>query len=301
MKKRLIIICLIVAGIFSAAVSDTMSIYTKSFNYNITLEDPRPLKPEEFYCYEIHKGDYPTGKVDFNEKEQKITLNDESGAMRTMTRDHFYQDYTVHAQIDSVKDFKNFGVSFNGSYLHNNTNVQMIHYTMRITDDYQLVILQQGVVNNQTGQTSHEHDEYQYGENFTPVVNTFEPSLSQGSKLSNSIDVSNYLKNRDPNKALNIQIKVSLNQNDRLDVYFYIDGKLLNPYGTWTEYDTQGKPIIYKNHPIPFRLRGDLRDHQTSSDGTITIGVNSYGKNQVVTSLLYMEQWDGKDFKYHES
>ena len=301
MKKRLIIICLIVAGIFSAAVSDTMSIYTKSFNYNITLEDPRPLKPEEFYCYEIHKGDYPTGKVDFNEIEQKITLHDESGAMRTMTRDHFYQDYTVHAQIDSVKDFKNFGVSFNGSYLHNNTNVQMIHYTMRITDDYQLVILKQGVVNNQTGQTSHDNDAYQEIENFKPVENSFNPTLSEGNRLGNSIDVSEYLKNRAPNKALNIQIKVSLNQDNKLDVYFYIDGVLLNPYGTWTEYDKQGMSIIYNDHPVPFRLNGDLRDHQTSADGTITIGVNSYGKNQVVTSLLYMEQWDGEDFKAYPS
>lgn len=295
MKKRLIIICLIVAGIFSAAVSDTMSIYTKSFNYNITLEDPRPLKPEEFYCYEINKGNYPFGKVDFDVAGQKITLHDESGAMRTMTADHEFDNYTVHAQIDSISNaFKNFGVSFNGSYIASTTNIRMDHYVMFITEDYKLQVRKQSVHNNVSGNVDHKNDEYNENfSNFTPVDNVFKNG-------KNFIDVSKFFANKNSTDPLNIQIKVSCTKDDKLDLYFYIDNELVNEIGTISGWDDNGKYYEY-TAPIPFRISHDLRKDQTSKDGTSTIGVNSYGINKIVTSLLYAEQWDGKDFKAYQS
>lgn len=297
MKKRLIIICLIVAGIFSAAVSDTMSIYTKSFNYNITLEDPRPLKPEKFYCYEIHQEPYPTGKVDFDVAGQKITLHDESGAMRKYSQNYHFEDYTVHAQILSSSDgYHNFGVSFNGSYLFTKPNTRLDHYVMYITDDYKLQVRQQTVYNNLDGGQAHENDKYsEY-----PVINTPVPSVLDSYKYPNSIDVSRYLKDKSPNEPLNVQVKVSVTNDAKIDLYFYLDGNLINESGKWKEVNQQGNTIIHDG-PIPYRVGSDLRHHQAGGDGSITIGVNSYGTKEIVTKLLYMEQWDGEDFKYHES
>lgn len=298
MKKRLIIICLIVAGIFSAAVSDTMSIYTKSFNYNITLEDPRPLKPEEFYCYEIHQEPYPTGKVDFDVAGQKITLHDESGAMRTYTQNYHFEDYTVHAQIlSSSGGYHNFGVSFNGSYLLTTPNARLDHYVMYITNDYKLQVRRQTVHNNKDGGQTHENDMYNTN---ASDINAPVPSVLLGSPYSDSIDVSQYLKGKSSTDPLNVQVKVSVTNEAKIDLYFYLDGHLINQIGEWKEVNQQGHAIVHDG-PIPYRVGSDLRHYQAGGEGSITVGVNSYGKKEIVTKLLYMEQWDGKDFKYYES
>lgn len=290
MKKYVAVIAILVLVICVTLVSDTMALYTKSFDFNMTLTvvaDPnRPIRPEDFLRYEYNTDktcDYTKdetrmcnqGSVVFQEgqflKDNTVTVSQDAGAIRNYPMDSKQKQYLVSSRVMNITDGKwhNFGIYFNGSYMDAKT-VITDGYVLKFLDNGDLVINEEGFWNNQN-YPNHSFDDIHHTSQ-NPLENKM---VADVTTLRNRVGID--LGNTGPIQAsqIDMQVRVRINDADKVTAYVYINDKLVNTEG-----------IVLANDKRIVHTGGTSKNNM--------IGLSTYGAGTKVTfTKLYMDHWDG--------
>lgn len=279
MKKRILFICLLITGITAAAVSDTSAIYSHSIplaSGQITfLEDEsKPEVPIDYLKYEI-KTLYPDSKTEFYEDTGKISVKGESGAMRVFDNAANYVDYQVTSVFHSISpeptELKNVGLTFNGSRAdHQDTGVDGIGYILKFNNEGVLQIVPQGFQNNFID------DGYKTEVN----GNVYE--------IMNKENVDAFITKHNIDLTQDVRLDVKVHKkalsDDRLMVFIFINGNIVNPEGKIIRHDFRGDHIDgnSKNSMIGMSTYQTLNQNNEFVSPTREILVNQ----------LYVADWD---------
>lgn len=299
MRKYLFMITTLVLAIFAVLVSDTMALYTKSFDYDLTLlltKDPnRPIIEGDFLKYEFSDdktcdynqiNDYTIdpnarkcaqGSVVFDPEHFTMTISQDAGAMKNYPIEYGNSSYIVNARVTNItpSTLANFGLFFNGSFSSIQYGKVSIGYSLKFKENGDLVINEEGFKNN----ISDDHKDDSMHTTSEPstlvrdrIVATHEQVVQvlgdqitpDGIVLSDHIDM---------------QVRVNV-INDSIYAYVYLNGHLMNDSAIAVGLDRR------KIH-----AGGLLANNM--------IGFSSYGKDKSVTvRKLYMETWDGVTTEY---
>lgn len=283
MRKYVGIVMFLVAVIFATVVSDTMAIYTKSFQYNFTLNilPPDPIFKNTFLSYEMQPPSYAEGSVSFDEENKKVTVENEAGALRSYETNLNEFSYIAHTHIDTISPqvLKNFGMFFNGSYA-DTKEIISVGYVLKFDNQGNLIVRREGFQNN-----AHPKGE---GEHYDPDLKDYDHKGDHYSIEENigiiatAAQLKTLLNGRiDYSDGLDIQARVTKNNESKVAANFYIEGVLINK-----------KPFVCGQDQRAIYNGGGTKNAM--------LGISSYGKGtKVVVDSVLLDEWDGKDLTYH--
>lgn len=290
MKKYVAIIGILLLVIVVTLTSDTMALYTKSFDFSLTLTvvpDPdRPIRPGDFLSYEYsadktcaYAGDSgpacAQGSVVFNEgqflKDNTVTVSQDGGAIRNYPMDSKQKLYLVSSRVKDITDAKwhNFGIYFNGSYM-DTKEVISNGYVLKFLDNGDLVINEEGFWNNHnypdhSGDSIHQTSQEPLRNKAVASADTIRQRLGIDSGNTGPINAS----------EIDMQIRIKVNDASKVVAYVYINDVLVHDDG-----------IILLNDKRNMHPGGDGKNNM--------IGLSTYGAGTRVTfTKLYMDNWDG--------
>lgn len=285
MKKYMITICVLVTAIFAVLVSDTMAIYTKSFNYDLTLvltkEPDRPIHENDFLKYEM-KSIYNDSKVAFDELANTVTVKGEAGAMKTFKNKSNLTDYEVTATFKSIApepaELKNLGLVFNGSHApyggeQTGSQKQGMSYVLKFDNEGNMLVTNQGFMNYN-------------GEGMDEYKNSNSPEKTHC--ILNASDVSEFIKQYNIDLTGNIKLDVKVNKNtlegEQMVIFIFINDHIVNPEGLKIMHDYRGDHLDggKVNNMV------GMSTYQTKENGAIV----SDPAREILVSDLYVKEWD---------
>lgn len=288
MKKQFLCICLLVTGIFAAAVSDTTAIYSRSFlfNFQATIVEPeepdRPIHENDFLKYEM-KSIYNESKVTFDELANTVTVKGEAGAMKTFDNKTNLTDYEVTATFKSIMpepaELKNLGLVFNGSHStygadQQGHQKQAISYVLKFDNNGNMLVTEQGFANY----TAEGDDHYESSE-FASVRHY---------PLLTADKVSEFIQQHNIDLTGNIKLDVKVNKNtiqgEQMVIFIFINDHIVNPEGLKINHDYR---INHSDGGNVNNMVG-MSTYQTKENGTIV----SDPAREILVSDLYVKEWD---------
>lgn len=307
MKKYMITICVLVTAIFAVLVSDTMAIYTKSFNYDLTLvltKDPnRPIVESDFLKYEFNEqkacdytqsmnGPDPNarkcsqGKVVFDENTHSVKVSQDAGAMKNYPLVYGDDNYIVNARVTDIASgsLTNFGLFFNGSYTAIQNGTISVGYVLKFNEKGDLYFNEEGH-HNYDDLGTHEKDEIHTTSN-DPVRNKLIATHDQIAALLGATELTEdgVVKT----KKIDMQVRITManigtewNKQLNAVAYVYLNDKQINEVAIPVGIDRRGT-----------HAGGEGFDNNM-------IGITTYGQDTSITvRKLYMEPWDGVTTEY---
>lgn len=290
MKKYVAIIGILILVIVVTLTSDTMALYTKSFDFALSLTvvpDPdRPIRAEDFLSYEYSTdktcayagGAGPAcaqGSVVFNEgqflKDNTVTVSQDAGAIRNYPLDSKQKLYLVSSRVNDIADAKwhNFGIYFNGSYM-DAKQVISNGYALKFLDNGDLVINEEGFWNN-NNYPDHSGDSIHH----TSEESLRNKAVASADMIRNKLGID--IGNTGPiqSSEIDMQVRIKINDAEKVVVYVYINDVLVHDQG-----------IVLFNDKRNIHSGGDIKNNM--------IGLSTYGTGTRVTfTKLYMDRWDG--------
>lgn len=285
-------------AIIAVLVSDTMAIYTKSFDFNLTLlltKDPnRPIVESDFLKYEFNtqktcdynaKGNWnmdpnarkcAQGSVTFDPKNYTMTVKNDAGAMKNYPIEYGDENYIVNARVTGINptNYKNFGLIFNGSFSDITNGKISAGYTLKFKENGDLVINEEGFANNEYASAGHDGDKIHVGESPKRDI-----PVATHDEVAQALNVSNLDDGIVRADYIDMQVRVSV-VNSNISAYVYLNGQLINQNAITIGIDRR---IIHAGGSISNNM----------------IGFSTYGEGTSVTvRKLYMEPWDGVTTEY---
>lgn len=299
MRKYLFIITALVLAIFAVLVSDTMALYTKSFDYDLMLlltKDPnRPIIEGDFLKYEFSEDktcDYnqlndwsldpnarkcAQGSVVFDPEHFTMTISQDAGAMKNYPIEYGNNSYIVNARVSNItpSTLTNFGLYFNGSFSSITYGKVSIGYSLKFKENGDLVINEEGFANNASD--DHKDDMMHTTSDASTLVR--DRIVASHEQVAKALGIQTTPEGIVISDHIDMQVRVNV-VDSSIYAYVYLNGHLMNDSAILVGLDRR---IIHAGGSISNNM----------------IGFSSYGKDTIVTvRKLYMETWDGITTEY---